>query len=281
MKSWPLSLKIGGFITLFFCLIAVLATMWVPYDSNTLSIATRLQPPSVAHWLGTDHFGRDILSMLMAGARISIGVAMMAVLIGAGFGIPVGLLAASRHQSWLDDLLMRGSDLIFAFPALLMAILLTASLGPGVVNAMLAIGLFNIPVFARITRAAALSQWQQDFIAAARLAGKSNRQISYQHILPNIQAVLIIQISVQISLGILAEAGLSYVGLGAQPPLASWGRMLADSQTFISLAPHIALFPGLTICLAVLGLNLLGDGLRDYSEQPQHSLPAQAGEGSL
>ena len=158
---------------------------------------------------------------------------------------------------------MRGNDLVFAFPSLVIAILITAVFGASAVNAIIAIGIFNIPVFARVSRGAALSLWQREFILAARVAGKGRARISVEHILPNIANLLIVQGTIQFSLGILAEAGLSYVGLGAQPPLPSWGRMLADSQTMISFAPHLAIAPGLAIVLTVLGLNLMGDGLRD------------------
>ena len=161
---------------------------------------------------------------------------------------------------------MRGNDLVFAFPSLVIAILITAVFGPGAVNAILAIGIFNIPVFARLTRGAALGLWSRDFILAARVAGKSGLRISLEHILPNIGSLLIVQGTIQFSLGILAEAGLSYVGLGAQPPAPSWGRMLADAQTMVTLAPHMALVPGLAIVLTVLGLNLMGDGLRDLMD---------------
>jgi peptide/nickel transport system permease protein len=159
---------------------------------------------------------------------------------------------------------MRGNDLIFAFPSLLIAIMITAVFGPGAVNAIIAIGIFNIPVFARLTRGTALSLWTRDYVLAARVSGKGRLRISAEHILPNVTNLLIVQGTIQFSLGILAEAGLSYVGLGAQPPVPSWGRMLADSQTMISFAPHMALFPGLAILLTVLGLNLMGDGLRDW-----------------
>jgi peptide/nickel transport system permease protein len=159
---------------------------------------------------------------------------------------------------------MRGNDLVFAFPSLVIAILITAVFGAGAINAIIAIGIFNIPVFARITRGAALSLWERDFILAARVSGKSSLRISVEHILPNVTNLLIVQSTIQFSLGILAEAALSYVGLGAQPPTPSWGRMLADAQTMVSIAPHMALMPGFAIILTVLGLNLMGDGLRDY-----------------
>jgi len=217
----------------------------------------------LAHPLGTDHFGRDILSMIMVGARTSIAVALVAVGIGMGLGVPLGLTAAARTGGLLDELIMRGNDLVFAFPSLLIAIMITAVFGASAVNAIIAIGIFNIPVFARLTRSGALSLWTRDYVMAARVAGKGATRISIEHILPNVTNLLIVQGTIQFSLGILAEAGLSYVGLGAQPPTASWGRMLADSQTMISFAPHMALFPGLAILLTVLGLNLMGDGLRD------------------
>ena len=241
---------------------AVLSAAWTPYDITRLAIAERLLPPSDAHWLGTDHLGRDILSMVMLGARTSLAVAVVAVVIGMGLGVPLGLLAAAR-RGWVDGLVMRGNDLIFAFPSLVIAILITAVRGPSALNAMVAIGIFNIPVFTRVTRGAALPIWVLDYIRASRVAGKGAALISVQHVLPNIAGLLIVQATIQFSLGILAEAGLSYVGLGAQPPTPSWGRMLAEAQTMVTLAPHVAVIPGLCILLTVLGLNLLGNGLRD------------------
>jgi peptide/nickel transport system permease protein len=257
------TLILGGAIVAVFAAAALLSFFWTPYDVTTLDIAGKLQPPSAAHWLGTDHFGRDVLSMLMVGARVSIAVALVAVGIGMGLGVPLGLAAAARHGTLLDEVVMRGNDLVFAFPALLIAILITAVFGPSALNAIIAIGIFNVPVFARLTRGAALSLWPRDFVLAARMAGKGRARISLEHILPNLTNLLIVQGTIQFSLGILAEAGLSYVGLGAQPPTPSWGRMLAESQTMFALAPHLALAPGLAIVLTVLGLNLMGDGLRD------------------
>lgn len=243
--------------------LAVLSWFWTPYDVTRLAIADKLQAPSATHWLGTDHFGRDILSMLMVGARTSIAVAVVAVGIGVGFGVPLGLLAAAQRGGWVDELVMRFNDLVFAFPALIIAILITAVYGPGAVNAIIAIGIFNVPVFARLTRGAALSLWTREFVLAARVAGKGAVRISVEHVLPNLANLLTVQATIQFSLGILAEAGLSYVGLGAQPPIPSWGRMLAESQTLVTLSPHVAIFPGLAIVVSVLGLNLLGDALRD------------------
>jgi peptide/nickel transport system permease protein len=256
------SLAVGALITLAVIGVALLSFAWTPYDPTQMAIANKLQPPSAQHWLGTDQFGRDVLSMIMVGARNSIGVALVAVGIGVGVGVPLGLVAAAR-RGWLDDVILRVNDLVFAFPALLLAVMITALLGPGAINAILAIGIFNIPVFARLTRGSALSLWTRDYVLAARVAGKGSTLISIEHILPNLLNTLVVQATIQFSLGILAEAALSYVGLGTQPPMPSWGRMLADAQTLIALAPHLAIFPGLAIVLAVLGLNLLGDGLRD------------------
>ncbi len=257
------NLLLGAALTSVFLLAALISFVWTPYDYAGLDIANKLHGPSLAHPMGTDHFGRDILSMIMVGARTSIAVALVAVGIGMGAGVPLGLWAAARRGSLVDEVIMRGNDLVFAFPAIVIAILITAVFGAGAINAIIAIGIFNIPVFARITRGAALSLWQREFILAARVAGKSAARISAEHILPNVANLLIVQGTIQFSLGILAEAGLSYVGLGAQPPLPSWGRMLADAQTMVSIAPHMALMPGFAIILTVLGLNLMGDGLRD------------------
>ncbi|WP_341367819.1 ABC transporter permease [Yoonia sp. BS5-3] len=258
------NLIIGTALTAVFITLAMLSFIWTPYNIETLDIANKLQSPNSAYLLGTDHFGRDILSMIMMGARTSLAVAFVAVGIGIGLGVPLGLLAAARHGSLLDEIIMRGNDLVFAFPSLVIAILITAVFGASATNAIIAIGIFNIPVFARLTRGAALPLWERDFILAARVCGKSATRISVEHIMPNITNLMIVQGTIQFSLGILAEAALSYIGLGAQPPTASWGRMLADAQTLVSIAPHTALVPGFAILLMVLGLNLMGDGLRDW-----------------
>ena len=241
----------------------LMAELLAPFDPTANDFAAMTEAPSLTHWLGTDQFGRDVAAQLMVGARTSIAVAIVAVGIGIAGGVPLGLWAAAVRGTWVDEVIQRGGDLVFAFPSLVIAILITAVFGPSALNAILAIGIFNIPVFARVTRAGALSLWTLDYIRAARLAGKGRARISVEHILPNVANLLIVQGTIQFSLGILAEAGLSYVGLGAQPPTPSWGRMLADSQTLIGLAPQLAIFPGAAIVLTVLGLNLMGDGLRD------------------
>lgn len=252
----------GAIVTALIAVMALVSYLWTPYDVTRLVIADKTQAPSAAHWFGTDHFGRDIFSMIMIGARNSIAVALVAVGIGMGIGVPLGLWAAARG-GWWDEALMRLNDLVFAFPALLSAIMITAIFGPGAVNAIIAIGIFNIPVFARVARAGGLSIWPREFILAARAAGKGRARITLEHILPNIATVLLVQGTIQFALGILAEAGLSYLGLGAQPPMPSWGRMLFEAQTRMVVAPWMAIFPGMAIVVTVLGLNLLGDGLAD------------------
>jgi peptide/nickel transport system permease protein len=262
MKAGRLNLALGGAVTALLVGMALASLAWTPYPPGRIDILHRLAAPSAAHWLGTDPFGRDVLSMIMAGARGSLSVSLIAVAVGAGIGVPLGALAVSAG-AWVDQAVMRASDLAFAFPALLTAVMIAALAGPGEANAMLAIGIFNIPVFARVTRGAALTVRERDYIAAARAVGRSEAAVMLRHVLPNISAVLLVQMTIQFALAIVADAGLAYVGLGAQPPDPSWGRMLNDAQTFVFNAPLLAVFPGLAITLAVLGLNLLGDGLRD------------------
>ncbi len=242
--------------------VAVLSLFWTPLPFAAQDIANRFAPAGAEHWLGTDQYGRDVASMMMRGAANSVLVALVAVGIGAGIGVPLGALAAARG-GWIDEMVMRFSDFAFAFPALLSAVMITAIFGPGAINSMIAIGIFNVPVFARVTRGAALAVWPRDFVLAARVAGKGSLRITTDHILPNIAGLLIVQATIQFALAILAEAGLSYLGLGTQPPNPSWGKMLKDAQTLLHLAPGLAIHPGLAIMITVLGLNLLGDGLRD------------------
>ena len=253
---------IGGLLTLALLLAAALSYAWTPHSVYEVNMGDKLLPPSARFWLGTDAFGRDVVSQLLVGARASILVGVIAVGIGLIAGTGLGLLASAR-RGWVEEAIMRACDFGFAFPAILSAIMLTAVYGPGIVNAIIAIGIFNIPVFARVARAGALGLWPREFILAARAAGKGKVLITFEHILPNIANLLLVQGTIQFALGILAEASLSYVGLGAQPPMPSWGRMLFEAQTMIGIAPHMALFPGLAIVATVLGLNLLGDGLSD------------------
>jgi peptide/nickel transport system permease protein len=256
------SVVLGGTLAALLLAAALLSLVWQPWPPAEIDIPAKLQAPSAAHWLGTDSLGRDIASQLLVGSQTSVAVGVFAVAIGLGAGLALGLLAAA-HGGWVDELLMRLSDVGFAFPALLSAILLGAIYGPGLVTGVVAIGLFNVPVFARTTRAAALGVWSREFVLAARAAGKGRWRITLDHVLPNIASVLIVQATVQFSTAILAEAALGYLGLGAQPPRPSWGRMLNEAQAQMFQAPLLAVYPGVAIALAVLGLNLLGDGLRD------------------
>jgi peptide/nickel transport system permease protein len=256
------SFVVGGVLVALLIAAAVLSFIWTPHSPTEIDVPHRLLAPSSVYWLGTDSLGRDIVSMLIVGSQNSIAVGLIAVGIGMGFGVSLGLLAAAR-RGWVEEFVMRFSDFTFAFPALLSAIMLTAIYGPGLVTSIVAIGIFNIPVFARITRAAANGVWSRDFVLAARACGKGTWHITWAHVLPNILSIIIVQATIQFAVAILAEAALSYLGLGTQPPQPSWGRMLNEAQSMMFQAPQLAIWPGLAIALSVLGLNLMGDGLRD------------------
>lgn len=256
------SFVIGATLTLLLLGAAALSLVWTPWSPYEIDMAAKLQMPGAEHWLGTDPFGRDVTSLLLVGARNSILVGVIAVGIGLTVGTALGLLAAAR-RGWVEELIMRLADFTFAFPAILSAIMMTAVFGAGIVNSITAIGIFNIPTFARITRASANAIWSREFVLAARACGRGPWRITIEHVLPNISSALIVQATIQFALAILAEAALSYLGLGTQPPQPSWGRMLAEAQTLLFQAPLLAVFPGIAIALAVLGLNLAGDGLRD------------------
>jgi peptide/nickel transport system permease protein len=256
------SFLVGGLLVALLLCACTLSLFWSPWPPADIDIPNKLAPPSAAHWLGTDSLGRDIASQLLVGSQNAILVGFIAVGIGLIFGVMLGLWAAAK-RGWVEELVMRTCDFTFAFPALLSAIMLTAIYGPGLIVSIVAIGIFNIPVFARIARGAANAIWTRDFVTAAKAAGKGNLRITMDHVLPNIASALIVQATVQFAIAILAEAALSYLGLGTQPPQPSWGRMLNEAQTQMFQAPMLAVYPGLALALAVLGLNLLGDGLRD------------------
>lgn len=256
---------VGGALVGLVAGVAALSLVWTPHDPAGIDVSRRFLPASPAHWLGTDQVGRDVASMLMAGAQSSIAVALLSVGLGASLGTALGLLAAARG-GWVEEAVMRLSDLAFAFPALLFAIMLAAVFGPSLTNAVLAIAFIMVPIFARVSRASANAVWAREFVQAAIAAGRSRLGITIDHVLPNIAAVLMVQATIEFAVAILAEAALSYLGLGVQPPTPSWGRMLSEAQTLLYLAPQLAIWPGLCIMVAVLGFNLLGDGLRDATD---------------
>lgn len=252
-------LLVGGILTALLVGIALTSLVWTPADPARMRILQKLKAPLVSGLLGTDQLGRDVASMLMRGAFNSLTTAFAAVGLGAVLGTLAGVAAAANHT--LDAVLMRICDALFALPPILSAIMLGALLGPGALTAIVAIGVFMIPVFARVSRGAAMQIWARDYIMAARMAGKGTARITLEHVLPNISAQVIVQVTIQLAMAILTEAGLSFLGLGLPPPAPTWGRMLAEAQTYLLQAPHLALAPGLAIAAAVLGLNLLGDGL--------------------
>jgi peptide/nickel transport system permease protein len=245
-------------------LLAAIASSAGAFDAGlALDIDARLAAPSWLHWFGTDALGRDVLALVAAGARVSVGVALAAVATGLVIGVPLGLGAAVLGGV-ADELASRFGDLVFAVPSLLLAVLLAATLGPGPGDAVVALGVFNIPVFARVARGQARVLLGRDFVLAARLAGKGRLSLAFAHLLPNLSGGLIVQATIQLALAISAEAGLSYVGLGAQPPAPSWGRMLSEAQTLAAQAPWLVWFPGAALCLTVLAFSVLGERLRDH-----------------
>lgn len=258
----PISLWAGAALVGIAAAAALLSLVWTPYQPDAIDVPNRLFGPSAAHWLGTDEFGRDVAARLLEGARNALLVGAAAVAFGLVLGVALGLLAAARG-GWWDEALSRASDFAFAFPAVLTAILIAIAIGPGTTTAVLAIGIFNVPVFVRIARSAAEVLWRREFVRAAQAIGKGPARITLDHILPNLLGLLLVQASASFAIAILAEAALSYLGLGTRPPDVSWGRMLLDARTYLDQAPHLAVVPGAAIALVVLGVNLLGDGLRD------------------
>jgi peptide/nickel transport system permease protein len=262
MRTRSASLVIGAVLVGLVVLTALVSFVWTPHDPLLVEANTRLLGPTADYVLGTDRFGRDVVSQLMVGARTTLYVGIVAVGIAALIGTPLGILAG-MSRNWLGELVMRMNDLMLAFPALLLAIMLGAVYGASTLTAMIAIGIATVPSFARIARSAALRVMNTEYVLAARAAGRSRMRIAWRHVLPNISGLVLVQSSVSFAIAVLAEAALSFLGFGTRPPTPSWGRMLQESQELLAVAPRLALVPGIAIAIAVLGFNLLGDGLRD------------------
>ncbi len=253
---------VGAVIVGAVVLMAAVSYVWTPYDPTFVDASSRLPSPSWSHPFGTDKFGRDVFSQILMGSRTTLFVGFVAVGVAAAVGVPLGIVSAMAPRS-VDEPLMRGSDLLLAFPALLLAIMFSAVYGASTLTAMVAIGIASIPSFARVIRSGALQVMRQEYVLAARVAGRGPVAVGVRHVLPNVASLVIVQASVSFAIAVLAEAALSYLGLGTPPPTPSWGRMLQESQELLFVAPRLSVFPGAAIALAVLGFNLLGDGLRD------------------
>jgi glutathione transport system permease protein len=252
----------GGIVLLLFIVIAVAAPVIAPYDPIAQDYDHLLQGPSLSHPFGTDNFGRDILSRVMYGGRISLTVGFFGTLLGVLAGSAIGV-TSGFYGGWVDSMLMRLLDILLAFPGLLLAITIIAVLGVGAINVVVAIGIFSIPTFARVLRGSILTLKEADFVTAARAVGANNRRLMLTHLLPNaIQPILVIA-TLRLGTAILTAASLSFLGLGIRPPSSEWGTMLSDGRDFLQSASYVAIFPGLAILCTVLALNLLGDGLRD------------------
>lgn len=262
-RRHQISLLIGAVLVGLVILLALVSFIWTPYPPDATVPADRLQGSSAAHLMGTDQYGRDTLSWIMCGARIALGVGIVSVAVAMVVGVPLGVFAGVTRIGWLSALIMRFNDVLLAFPALLLAIVFSAVFGPGTTPAMVAVGIASIPGFARVARSGTMQVMSSEYVLAARAANRTPLAIAAHHVLPNIAGMVVVQASVAFALAILAEAGLSFLGLGTQLPTPSWGKMLQDSQQFLGSHPELALWPGLFIAAAVLGFNLLGDGLRD------------------
>ncbi len=256
------TLIIGLVLVALVAVAAVVSYIWTPYDPVQAIAADRLQGPSGSHWLGTDRYGRDVFSAMLFGARITLFVGVVSVGIAILIGTPLGIIAGIRG-GWIEEVIMRTSDIALAFPALLLAIMFSAVFGASTLTAMVAIGIATIPGFARVARSGTLQVMSTEYVLAARAASQSRFRIALRHVLPNIIGIVVVQSSVSFALAVLAEAGLSFLGLGTPPPTPSWGRMLQESQQFLGTHPLLAIVPGIAIAIAVMGFNLLGDGLRD------------------
>lgn len=256
-------LLVGGVIIGAITAMALLSFVWTPHDPTSVDSANRLLKPSADHWFGTDKFGRDVFSQVLVGSRTTLFVGLVAVAVAAFIGVPLGIVGGMARR-WQGELVMRANDLLLAFPALLLAIMFAAVYGGSTFVAMVAIGIATIPSFVRLVRSGTLQVMRTEYVLAARAAGRGPLSIGVRHVLPNVTSLIIVQASIGFAIAVLAEAALSFLGFGTPPPTPSWGRMLQESQELLFSAPRLAVFPGVAIALAVLGFNLLGDGLRDH-----------------
>jgi peptide/nickel transport system permease protein len=253
---------VGALIVLFFVMLAVFAPLIAPTGINEQQLANRLKAPSADHWFGTDDFGRDILSRVIYGARISLWVGFLAVLGSLAAGCLLGIIAG-YYGRWVDTIISRFFDIMLAFPSILLAIAIVAVLGPSLRNALIAIAIINIPNFGRLIRSRVLSVKQEEYIMAAKAVGMSDARILFLHVLPNSMGPIIVQGTLAVATAIIEAAALGFLGLGAEAPNPEWGKMLSDAKAYLIQAPWTMIFPGLAIMLTVLGFNLMGDGLRD------------------
>ncbi|BAD41639.1 nickel transporter permease [Symbiobacterium thermophilum] len=268
MTSWRRfarnRLAVAGLVVfLLLVLSALLAPHLAPYDPNLQDWKIRLQPPSAEHPFGTDEFGRDLLSRALYGGRVSLVAGVVPVLIGASVGTLIGLVAGYMG-GWWDQVLMRLLDVLLAFPMIFLALAIVGTLGPGLLNAMLAVAVVSLPGYARLVRGQVLALRERDFVVAAQAMGATHRRVLLRHLLPNILSPLLVQATLSVGSAILTTASLSFLGLGTQPPTSDWGEMLASGRQYLPEAWWLAVFPGLFVMLAVLSVNLVGDGLRDY-----------------
>lgn len=257
-----MSLRLGLALVALFALAGLVAQAWTPYDVAAVDVAARLHGPSWAHWLGTDQLGRDVLARVLSGARISLGLGVGVMLASLIVGSAVGLLAGLRG-GWWDEALMRVTDIFLAFPSLILAMAISAALGPSLTNVMIAVALVSWPTYARLIRAQVLALRGREFVEAARALGSSQTRVAFRHLLPNSLAPLLVQGSFDVGSAILTAAGLGFIGFGAQPPTPEWGAMVSETRNYISQAPWASSSPAVAILLTVLAFNLLGDGLRD------------------
>ncbi|TSA50580.1 ABC transporter permease [archaeon] len=253
---------IGLILVLFFVVLAIFGPWIAPQDPYDQLLTARLNPPDASHWFGTDGYGRDILSRIIHGAHISLMIGAFSVVLGLGFGFILGLVAG-YERGVVDEIIMRAMDIMIAFPGILLAIVVIAVLGPGLYNVVFAVGIWSIPIFARLIRSSVLEIREQEFILASQAIGCSDLRIMLRHIVPNCIGPLLVLGTLRFATSILSAAGLSFLGLGAQPPTPDWGAMLSDGQKYLAVAWWVATFPGIAIMLIVLAFNLIGDGLRD------------------